>query len=332
MKVGLLAPSKKFDQFFDAFISFCSTRDDIRLLTLDYESFGRGDQPAHDLVCVFHKLSDDVAAILGDEEACRSTERVNFLKALEARGVVLFESLDGLKKTSSRSLMLTTINAAFEDWTPEPGYSASTPPTWLARQGASVRCLSRGVVEGHEAWRYILKTEVACGSSRTHEMLISSSWDTALRATADSGRLWILQKCVDDTNPAQGVLFKVYCAGGNLNIRVVDTTWMEERLRMDGTSSFMSHNKSLFASSPRAEAVLKNCTENPAFLRAVKSVAARVQAAFNLCLVGFDFLLGGEDGGCIQVVDVNYFPSYTGWDSVHECVVKMLLDRCDGLR
>ena len=45
-------------------------------------------------------------------------------------------------------------------------------------------------------------------------------------------------------------------------------------------------------------------------------------------LLGVDFLIDSKDPSKVYCVDVNLFPSYTGFDNVSEVMGKLLLKKC----
>lgn len=45
-------------------------------------------------------------------------------------------------------------------------------------------------------------------------------------------------------------------------------------------------------------------------------------------LLGVDFLIDSKDPSKVYCIDVNLFPSYTGFDNVSEVMGKLLLKKC----
>lgn len=60
----------------------------------------------------------------------------------------------------------------------------------------------------------------------------------------------------------------------------------------------------------------------------VKSFVSHVEKILGKDLIGVDFIIDSNDASKVYCIDINLFPSYSGFDNVSEVMARWILQKC----
>jgi inositol-1,3,4-trisphosphate 5/6-kinase/inositol-tetrakisphosphate 1-kinase len=187
----------------------------------------------------------------------------------------------------------------------------------------------------------ICKPLQACGHRDSHQMIILPSFDS-LKELLENDSEWIIQEYVNH----DGVIYKAYVMGDFYQVFPRESLPNFPVLyKLSSAIHFNSHDpisSSMFAQPQTKEeafAEIPRTRYSPVSYRKsidvgklnvlVGSISKQLQRTLGLEMFGFD-LIRESSSGLYYIVDVNYFPSYKGFASLSELLVRHLLKKLCG--
>lgn len=306
----------------------------------------------HMALCMYDGNHQAIQRMTTFEDAVRS--KLQYICG-KPQSFIMLDPLECVWRVIDRRQMYQAIDNAFgrpEAITP-PNHRYSSPNSRRPHILSAFKTLpwvdvplDRGIqavgraVEGKLTFPVILKTRVACGSTSSHEMAVVSDMDGLIAAAKTI--FGVGEPGVNDfrshkgaPDPAHvgtyrsdavaqefrthtdGLIFKGYMIGSKLNVQARSGVSFKDISSTKGSTYYFHSQKKCAMEVPGFDSVT-GCSRNTESIKPplelCKAVATALKKQFGLSLMGFDILYDIRFK-TYYVVDINFFPSYKGWNT-----------------